>query len=133
MQTMQSRIVVVLVLVGLTVLNPLHLPWTLPWLTEQLSGTAFGRFLAEREGTIIVLGTVYFAATMIPVYYWIWRRTSRRRSQARAPARVQAVSPSAQTPAQTTEAEEESYRGPGGGKRPPRPPRSRRRRTRARG
>ena len=133
---MQGRIVVVVVLLGLTVLNPLHLPWSLPWLTDQLAGTGLGRFLVEREGTIIVLGTVYFTAAMIPVYYWIWQRTSRRRALGRTTAPAAAVSPASETAqAEADDSEEtadDSYRGPGGGKRPPRPSRSRRRRPRAR-
>ncbi len=136
MQLPQNRIVFALVVLGLTVFNPLHLPWSLPWLTDLFSGTGFGNFLAEREGTIIVLGTVYFTATMIPVYYWIWRRTSQRRGQDRAPVRVSAAVPGSPTAPATTQTadsdDDDEYRGPGGGKRPPRPSRSRRRRARPR-
>ena len=123
------RVIIALAVLGLTVLNPLHLPFSLPWLTEQYAGTSLGDFLRDNEGAIIVAGTVYFTAAMIPVYYWIWRRTSRRRPDAGASARV-AASVAVREP--ISDPESDGYQGPGGGKRSPRPSRSRRRRTRAR-
>lgn len=121
-----QRFILALVVLGLTVFNPLHLPWSLPWLTEQMGGTSFGEFLRDREGAIIVIGTVYFTGAMIPVYYWIWQRTTRRRAEAKAPTRVPETVPD------TTERDDDGYRGPGGGKRAPRPSRSRRGRSRPR-
>ncbi len=121
-----QKAILVLVVLGLTVFNPLHLPWSLPWLTDQMGGNSFGEFLRDREGLIIVIGTVYFTGAMIPVYYWIWQRTTRRRAEAKAPARAPAAVPV------STEPDGDEYRGPGGGKRAPRPSRSRRRRSRPR-
>jgi hypothetical protein len=122
----RQRFILALVVLGLTAFNPLHLPWSLPWLTQQMGGTSFGEFLRGHEGAIIVIGTVYFIGAMIPVYYWIWQRTTRRRAEAKAPTRVPERVPATNKP------DDDGYRGPGGGKRAPRPSRSRRRRSRPR-
>ncbi len=120
----RRNVIMAVVVLGLTVFNPLHLPWSLPWLTDQMGGNSFGGFLRDREGAIIVIGTVYFTGAMIPVYYWIWQRTTRRRAEAKTMVHV----PTAVLA--TNEPDDDGYRGPGGGKRAPRPSRSRRRRSR---
>ncbi|MDA1097100.1 MAG: hypothetical protein O3B84_07590 [Chloroflexi bacterium] len=106
--------------IGFVVVNPLHLQWTLPWLEGQLDGTAAGDFLRTNERTIVVAGAVYFTAAMLPVYYWMWSRRRRPAPQIVGPARATATEADAPIGA--------SYRGPGGGKRAPRPARARRRR-----
>lgn len=113
-----------LVAVGFIVLNPLHLPLTIPWFIENQAGTPLGDFVATYEQQIIVGATVYFTAVMIPVYIWLWRR---RRKTGETPRRE------APAPVENPEPGEPIYRGPGGGKRLPpnmRPNANRRRRRR---
>ncbi|MBI4235776.1 MAG: hypothetical protein HY688_00255 [Chloroflexi bacterium] len=106
-----------LVAIAFVVLNPIHLPLTLPWLARQWEGNALGAFLARHEGTVLVVSTVYFMTTMTSFYIWLWTKRLRRRAVTQAPA----VSANGQRPAAPP------YRGPGGGKRAPR---TRRRRVR---
>lgn len=113
------RILFILVATGFIFLNPVHLPWTLPWLAEQQAGTAFGDFLLEKQGPITIAGTVYFTAVMVPVYYWLWNRRRKKPSPA-----------TASSPSASDDTVEEGYRGPGGGKRLPSSVRRRQRRRR---
>jgi hypothetical protein len=114
------RVLIALVAIGFIVLNPIHLPLSVRWLADRYAGTGLGRFLLDNEVTIVIVGTVYFTAVMIPVYYWLWTR--RRR-----PSAPDAVARARGRGAVAAEANSEPYRGPGGGKREP--PSMRRRHT----
>ena len=115
------RLVIGAAAIGFVVVNPLHLQWTLPWLEGQLDGTAAGDFLGTNERTIVIAGAVYFSAAMLPIYYWMWSR--RRRPTPRSVGTALPTTAVADAPIGA------SYRGPGGGKRAPRPARARRRRN----
>ena len=103
--------IITMVAIGFIVLNPIHLPFTLPYVIERQAGTQLGEFLADNQSGIVIGATVYFTAVMIPVYFWLWKR---RRGAAKQPQRA--------APATTSEPRgpgEPTYRGPGGGKRLP--------------
>ena len=115
------RLFITLVAAGFVIFNPVHLPWSLPWLAARQEGTSLGLFLTDNEGPIVIASTVYFTVVMVPVYYWLWTRRRRRTQNTAAPVRDSRESGRVQ---------EEAYKGPGGGKRLPSSTRRRQRRRR---
>lgn len=122
------RLLYALVGLSFVAFNPIHLPFSLPWLGRQVAGSSLGDVLARYEGTILIVSTVYFMMVMTSFYIWLWGRRKARASAA-APREASRPAPreaSRQAPPQ------EPYRGPGGGRRPPPSLRSRSRRPRRR-
>ena len=99
------------VAVGFIALNPLHLPFTLPWLAAQWEGNALGQLLSRHESTVLVVSTVYFMMASMAFWYWMWSKRPRRQQ---APTTTASVSTNGVHPVGTP------YRGPGGGKTRPR-------------
>ena len=102
-----------LIAFAFVVVNPIHLPFTLPWLERRWAGNAVGSFLHRHEGTVLVMSTVYFMIAMTSFYFWLWNKRLRRRA-------VTAQVPLASTDGHSPATEATPYRGPGGGKKPPR-------------
>ncbi|MBI4328915.1 MAG: hypothetical protein HY685_03505 [Chloroflexi bacterium] len=93
------------------VINPIHLPFTVPWLGNQLAAmgvTSVADWVKANEGMIVAVGTGYFLAAIGYVYWWLFF-IRRRKVQQAATVAVAAPQDSG-----------EPYRGPGGGKRRPR-------------
>lgn len=112
------RFLYVVIGVGFVAVNPLHLPFSLPWLARRLEGSFLGTFLSRYEGTILVVSTVYFLIATFAFYTWMSSRRTRR-----------GITPPATGASMNGgHAVGGAYRGPGGGKTPPRHSRRRIRR-----
>lgn len=104
---------IVIAFASALVINPIHLPFTVPWLGNQLAAmgaASVADWIKANEGMIVAVGTGYFLAAIGYVYWWLFF-IRRRKAQQTAAATVPVVAP---------QDSGEPYRGPGGGKRRPR-------------
>ena len=95
----RKKTLFILIGLGFVIFNPIHLSWSLPYLVSLDYDIL--NFIKGREESVILFSTIYFTLVMIPIYYRLFTRNRRKKEKDLS-----------------FPEERETYRGPGGGKRP---------------